>query len=528
MKKYLCFTLLLWLASCSTDQGEPLLLDDDTSPEILSYVLIQETAIYPEPSLDPQRSILQEAGTSVTPLQSQDNWVQVRNNDVLGWIYQTQLGQVVKIQERYGLIPRSSVALSMAPARDSGSAGILAVGEALTLSGIFTDEESIWYYGETISGKSGFILEEDILLLEKEFYQDYRDALAYGNIEGLYALYGDSEEISRISAMCSEEPYQVIASWKLPNAIATVAFSPQGDRFLLLSSPNRLYLYNTYPQEFLESWEHSSPITRIIFSPDGPLFKDLNRWEDKLYAWYNYPRDPWNEVTEIAYAADHILLGNSDTYLRIYDRELGRVSHEWKQDSRISAASFSLDGRFVISGNTGGNVFLYDLESGEETQKLELQKPIRKVGLTADNQFMLTWTYSGITLSDVTNNQTIQEWKERVWFRDVLFSADGRYITGIGGNEGNSVYLYDSQNPTESRLWEYGSSVAFVSFLEESLAVGTAARIDFYDPESGALLHSIENEGEILDIDFSPDERYMLTGSTDTLARLYVKPPFCF
>ena len=519
MKKFLLFTLL-WLAGCG---GSSLVVISEEEGGVL-YVLTQGTEVYERPSLDAVSDLTPAAGTIVIPIQTQDAWAQVMHEDFIGWIYQRQLRAVTRTQDGYGLVyPLGS--LYNAPSEASGRVARLAPGETVTISGTFTDQGTLWYYGANSVGRRGFIDSRIVRLIEEDLYQDYQDALTYNNMEGLYSLYGENETIEWIEEQCQEEPYHLFSSWKHPGEISQIAFSPRGDMVLLVSRPGGVYTYNAYTQDLFQIWEDPRPIARVVFSPDGPIAKDLNRWEDKIYGWYNVPRSLWNEITEIAYFDDYVVLGNSDSSLRIYDKVLEEVKYEWRQGGRISVVDVSRD--FVISGNEEGEIFIYDLGTGTEVRKWVLEGAIKKVRLLDDGREVLAWTHEGVFLLDVTNGRIIREWSEQFWFKDVIFSKRRGYIAAIGGKEGRQVFLYDVDIQSEIGLWEYESAVTAIALEGEYLMVGTESELEMYDLETTTRKVFLGYEEGVAAIAFSPDGRYMLTGSKDTFGRLYVKPPFC-
>ena len=520
MKKSLLFTLV-WLVGCGGGSSSPFEISQEVG---VLYVLAQGTEVYERPSLEAFSDFTPAAGTIVIPIQTQDSWTQVMHEDFVGWIYQSQLQAIAQIQEGYGLVYRLG-SLYNAPGETSGRAARLAPGETVTISGTFTEQETLWYYGENHLGRKGFIDSRIVRLIEEDLYQDYRDALTYNNMEGLYSLYEENETIEWIEGRCQEEPYHLLSSWKHPGEISQIAFSPRGDLVLLVSQPGGVYAYNVYTQDLFQIWETSRPIARILFSPDGPIAKDLNRWEDKIYGWYNARRSLWNEITELGYFDDYVVLGNSDSSLRVYDKGLEEVKYEWRQGGRISVVDISRD--FVISGNEEGEIFIYDLGTGTEARKWVLEGAIKKVRLLDDSREVLAWTHEGVFLLDVTNGRIIREWSEQFWFKDVVFSEGRGYIGAIGGKEGREVFLYDVDIPSEIGFWEYESAVTAIALEGEYLMIGTESELEMYDLETATSREFLEYEEGVVAIAFSPDGRYMLTGSKDTFGRLYVKPPFC-
>jgi WD40 repeat protein len=122
---------------------------------------------------------------------------------------------------------------------------------------------------------------------------------------------------------------------------------------------------------------HTATIWHLAFSPDGQRLVSgssdhtTRLWDLRKQHGVVLPSSNTAPIRRVAFSPDGLLVGASGHRLRLWDTETGTV-HESPLNGKFGRSlAFSDDGTRVALGDFGGRIHLYDLATGEETQRLE-------------------------------------------------------------------------------------------------------------------------------------------------------------
>ncbi len=169
--------------------------------------------------------------------------------------------------------------------------------------------------------------------------------------------------------------------------------------------------------------------------------------------------------------------------LRIWDVNTGAVEKELQPapSTATFALAFSPDGTTIASGSDDGLIRLFSVDSGKLRSTLQ---------------------------------------PHRGMIRAVAFSADGRLLAS--GSEGSSVDVWDLNSGARLSELQTGSVVpTALAFSQDSSVVLSAGadRVRVWRWSQGSQLMSLQGGGVgLLD---SPDGKYLISGGTDSVVRLW-------
>lgn len=237
-----------------------------------------------------------------------------------------------------------------------------------------------------------------------------------------------------------------------------------------------------------------------------------------------------------------LLTGSWDSTARLWEVDTGRELRSFAGHSdRITSVAYSPDGRFVLTGSNDKTARLWDVTSGKELLRFEGHSAfIRGVAFSPDGRYVITGSGDGTArLWESDTGREVRRFRTTpasalsttCFVLTVAFSPDGRYIVTAGWN-------------SQARLWEIATGREVRRYVEHStpltddtpytlsasfspdgrfLLTGDhdkTARL--WDVKSGLEVRRFQgHSAEVVAAAFSPDGRYVLTGSGDKAARLW-------
>lgn len=260
-------------------------------------------------------------------------------------------------------------------------------------------------------------------------------------------------------------------------------------------------------------------------------------------------------VSTVAYSPDgtHILTGGFDGIARLYDVYSKSLVHAWEHEGIVWSVAFAPDGKDILTGSGGaiknGRAQLYEVDSKSLVYSMEYEWPVFSVAYSPNSMNIL-----------IGGGWAVNEYFGRLGFyqdrtfvhKDIVFSVayspDGLYVLTGSGHPmfGGKAQLYDFPvlNPTD-HFWKLRANlkhkgrVKSVAYSPDGRYIltgsgylwGGEARLYAFSYGnleyvenllcSFDLLHSWKHKGWVRSVTFSPDGKHVLTGSDDKTARVY-------
>jgi WD40 repeat protein len=319
-----------------------------------------------------------------------------------------------------------------------------------------------------------------------------------------------------------------------PKGIVSLAFSPDG-KWLAVGTDDTpgLRMWDAGTGRLLWQFGDREDAHSVCFSPDGRVLAshgalwDLptkNRPDLKRPTRRDRPV-PWARSPWLFAPSGKALVSRDSQYIRYQELEiLGNkhrilpVYHEFRapRGAIYYAAAVSPDSKALASGDSGGEVRLWDLGTGKE---------IRRFQGSLQPVHALTFSPDGKTLFSAGNGQIIHCW-EVATGRDrlpcaghlggvshVALAADGRTLATAGSDF--TVRLWDAAGKELRVLRGHRHVVCGVAFSPDGKTVASASRdrtVRLWDVASGKQRHRLEGHDNLASsVAFAPDGKTLVS-----------------
>ncbi|MEM9244127.1 MAG: hypothetical protein AAGA67_00075 [Cyanobacteria bacterium P01_F01_bin.153] len=227
-----------------------------------------------------------------------------------------------------------------------------------------------------------------------------------------------------------------------------------------------------------------------------------------------------------------LLIDNSSTpsllksslynHLVVFPQEVPKLTLELHQGTVLSA-SFSPDGKTILTASHDGTAKLWDLE-GQEIQSLNgHQDWVLSASFSPDGKTILTASEDGTAkLWDREGNEIQTLNGHQFGVRSASFSPDGKTI--LTASDDRTVKLWDLKGNNIQTLNGHQAEVLSANFSLDGKTILTASRdgmAKLWDRENKEIQALNGHQETVWGASFSPDGKTILTASRDGTAKLW-------
>ena len=174
--------------------------------------------------------------------------------------------------------------------------------------------------------------------------------------------------------------------------VMSAAFSPDGKKIVTTSSTDDIVrIWDVESGMELQTLRgHKKLVVSAVFSPDEKRIvtasadKTAQIWDVESGKVLQTFRGHGDDVNSAAFSPDgkKIITASKDGTARLWDAESGQELHKWEfpplkgnlkvlhPTNSVKCATFSLDGKKIVTGNVDRIIRIWDVESGKELQTL--------------------------------------------------------------------------------------------------------------------------------------------------------------
>ena len=312
--------------------------------------------------------------------------------------------------------------------------------------------------------------------------------------------------------------------------VKTLSFSNNGQFLASAGEDQTIFVWDVYNNtKQISLIGHTQTVTGLAWSTDGSFLLStsadgtLKQWDLHHPFAHTYTVcdfGPWQ--TPVTANKKYFAAPCSDQNLALYEITTGKEYVNFGTQSGL-CADISDDGNIMATSSFDGVVRAWDVQSGTELKAFK--------GHTSRIDGVAYMNSTGFLIS--VGDTTMRVWSlftgglERVIplnhsaFRIALLPNESRILAG---SSDGAISIFDAKTWNESMnlICARGLQEMAVSPDGKRLAVFSGKNIEIWDLKSGvreALLTGHEQGG--YGIDFSPDGRYLISGSNDQTFKLW-------
>jgi WD40 repeat protein len=222
-------------------------------------------------------------------------------------------------------------------------------------------------------------------------------------------------------------------------------------------------------------------------------------------------------------AGDSFVTASADGSVCVWKVEDGTRLFCGTSPGSVTDATFSPDGKTIVTSDETGVVQILDAASGNVRSKVEFGVPVWDVNVSPNGKTITAARNDGlVTLIGLQAGK--ESFSLRTFGRLLVsaFSQNGEWIAA--GSSAGNVTLWNLSNGKIIPSSAHKGEVLAIAFSPNSrfLATGGKDNTAFvFDPITPKELLRIPNEGWVTDIAFSPDGAWFVTVSNDKRIRVW-------
>jgi geranylgeranyl transferase type-2 subunit beta len=284
----------------------------------------------------------------------------------------------------------------------------------------------------------------------------------------------------------------------LPGWVASVAFSPDGNRIAAGSADKRARVYDAASGRLLATLVgHDDYVASVCFHPDGKLLA-TGSYDHSAAIWDSHSGEMQHKlaghrgvVMSVAFSPDKTTLATAsiDRTVKLWHVSTGQLKATLEgHKSWANSIVFSPDGTRLISASSDGTVRVWSIASNKLLQVVPATKTeVRSIAISPDGKHVAAGLRYGTIKVWATS-----DWKEELSFQghegdvwSVAFSPDSKVLASGNGdwNRGGCV-----------KLWQLAGANSLARF---------------------------QHTGEVLAIAFSPDSKSLAAGAADKTVKVW-------
>jgi len=272
----------------------------------------------------------------------------------------------------------------------------------------------------------------------------------------MYSTGGDGK-ILKWDIDSDDKKYEIIA--ENPFVQRALEISKDGKWLICATDQTTILLFNleNTVEQNQELIGHTSFVTGLAVAPDNSYFisssndKTIRKWDLKtLESEIIVTSESKINSIEISPDSKNILTGTQDGKISIYNLESinSPVVIEANSKNAITSICYNKKGTWIVSGDSKGNVQVWDTNNYTEIKNLEGHKSrIYDIAFNSNGCLLATSSLDGtVRVWDCTNlnNQPIELRDHESWVLSISFTPDGNRLV-TSSNKKDRILIWDTR-----------------------------------------------------------------------------------
>jgi WD40 repeat protein len=214
-----------------------------------------------------------------------------------------------------------------------------------------------------------------------------------------------------------------------------------------------------------------------------------------------------------------------------FSSEVTRITH----NDSVNAIAVSPDGKYIASASNDYTVQVRELKTGNLISSMSHYDLVNTVAFSPDSKYVISGSYDwAVNVWDAQTGELISGLFHENSVNAVTISLDGKYV-GSGSSDG-TARVWELETGEEFAQNQYGSNgiAKTVAFSPDGKYFASGG-CDLFDEEGYCMQGAVhvmvvatgteifvgEHDTQVNTLAFSPDSKYLVTGSDDHTARIW-------
>ena len=229
------------------------------------------------------------------------------------------------------------------------------------------------------------------------------------------------------------------------HVLFSAVFSPDGKQIVTASADQTARIWDVHSGKEVENRENFA--ASILFGDQGAKVHAIRNPTKELKKLEGHTLF----LTSATFSPDgkKIVTSSADQTARIWDADSGMELQKLEGHSLVvSSAVFSPDGKTIATAGYDQTVRIWDVDSGRELQKFEAEYIVSKVAFSPDGKkFVMAGGGHFARIWDIGSGKELQQLKKDTLVKSAVFSPNGKRIATVLDDQ--TVQIWDAYSGKE-------------------------------------------------------------------------------